>query len=135
MFEKLHWLRVLKRCGVSTTPLKKIYLCMIRPILTYAAEAWYGYLSATQKEILERIQRISCKYMLPELSYDASLKELCLPTIEDYIVLQTNKLFAKIQNIDHPLHDRLPKRRMEISHRNTRSALKSAGHKSGNFLD
>ena len=79
--KRLHWLRVLKRNGVKATHLINLYLTMIRSTLTYAAEAWYGYLSKTQKDRLEKVQRIALKYILPNIAYNDALVKLKLSSL------------------------------------------------------
>ena len=108
--KRLHWLRVLKRNGVGTTHLRNLYLTMIRSRLTYAAEAWHGYLSSTQKDRLERVQRTALKYILPDMAYDTARVQLNLPSIESFIHHLSIKLFKNIVNSggDHRLHKRLP---------------------------
>ena len=87
--QRLHWLRVLKRNGVSIKHLKDLYLIMIRSIVTYAAEAWYGFLSNTQKDRLERVQRTACKYILPERTYNDAKYLLQLVSIVTFVNSQT----------------------------------------------
>jgi len=124
--KRLHWLRVLKRNGVKATHLRNLYLTMIRSTLTYAAEAWYGYLSKTQKDRLERVQRIALKYILPNIAYDDALVKLKLSSLETFIDTKSIKLLKNIENSgrDHKLYQRLPWKQTEQNNRVTRSSGK-----------
>ena len=57
LIENCIFLRHLKRCKIPVTDLITIYLQYIPPTLKYASPAWFGGLSKTQKECLEKMQR------------------------------------------------------------------------------
>ena len=54
---KLYFLRQLKRCNIPVHDLLTIYLQYVRPTLEYAAPAWFGGLTKTQRDCLEKMQR------------------------------------------------------------------------------
>ena len=110
---RLHWLRVLKSNGVNKDHLRTLYLSKIRSTLTYASEAWYHFLSNTQKEKLEKVQRIALKYIEPNITnYEEALNICAVPSIEDFVSEQCVSLFNKVSiNSTHVLHSCLPTKR------------------------
>jgi hypothetical protein len=113
---RLHWLRVLKANGVNRDHLRTLYLSKIRSVLTYACEAWYHFLSNTQKEKLEKVQKIALKYIEPEFTnYEEALKNCAVPSIGEFVTGQCISLFKKVsKNKNHKLHNCLPAKRTRL---------------------
>jgi len=106
---KLYWLRVLKKHGLDAHALKTLYISKIRSVLTYAAPAWYNYLSKFQKDRIERIQKLAIKLILPNEEYTTGLITLCIPTVDEFIKKLQLRIFKEAKsNKDHPLHARIP---------------------------
>ena len=53
---RLHFLKVLKRCSLSTSDLLYFYTSAVRPLLEYACPAWHTSLTSEQSKQIERIQ-------------------------------------------------------------------------------
>jgi len=53
---RLHFLKVLKRCSLSTSDLLYFYISAVRPLLEYACPAWHTSLTSEQSKQIERIQ-------------------------------------------------------------------------------
>ena len=76
--------------------------------MSYAAPCWYTFLSDTNKQRLETIQKTAVKVILPEFSYEEILIALNLPTINDFLFNLADGHFSKVlSNPSHPLHDRI----------------------------
>ena len=54
---RLHFLRQLKRAGVSADDMLTYYIGVIRSVLEYAAPAWHSSLTDELSENLENIQK------------------------------------------------------------------------------
>lgn len=121
----MHWLRVLKRNELNIHGLKITYLSKIRSVLTYAAPAWYNFLSTKQKDRIERIQKIAIKYILPGIEYEVGLQQLKIPKISDLVTRLQLKIFNDARTNDqHPLHSRIPTEIAAFSQRETRGSQK-----------
>ena len=60
---RLHFLKVSKRCSLSTSDLLYFYTSAVRPLLEYACPAWHTSLTEQNKQI-ERIQIRAIKIIL-----------------------------------------------------------------------
>lgn len=72
---------MLKRAGVASSNIIKIYKCSIRSLLEYAVPAWQDipeYLSVK----LESIQKRALEIVFPDHSYDAALTFSGLESLE-----------------------------------------------------
>jgi hypothetical protein len=119
--KRLHWLRTLKKNGVSEENLVLLYTCKIRSIVTYAAPAWFPVVSTTLREKIEKLQKRACKFMNSDLSYDDFLDKHNLPRLCNFMEKLQLTHFIKILNdINHPLHFRLP---LKISGRTRQANL------------
>ena len=104
----LHILRHLKTQGLDQNGLRKFYCSNIRPVLTYAAPAWFFLLSGTNKQRLENVQRAATRTILPDIGYEGRLEVLKLPKLQDFIFDTSFRAFQKIANdIKHPLNHRV----------------------------
>ena len=105
---RLFLLRQLKIVGMDKHGLHTFYCTNIRPVLAYAAPAWYFLLSKVDQERLERVQRHATRIILPDLNYLERLEALELSTLSSFIYDISQDLFYKIvNNSKHPLHDRI----------------------------
>ena len=75
--ERLYSPRLLRRAGVSTTGMLKVYLSVIRPILEYAVLVWQS-ICEMQTEKLESIQKRALRVIFPtaETYKDALTKHI-----------------------------------------------------------
>ena len=114
--QRLYFLVHLKRAGLTSSDLLKMYCSFIRPVLEYCSTIWHFALTENETDNIERIQkralRIICGY---EKSYDECLTECCLDSLAQRRLHSCKQLFDAIQCDKHVLHDLLPPTR-EISH-------------------
>ena len=88
--------------------LHTFYCTNIRPVLAYAAPAWYFLLSKSDQERLEHVQRHATRIILPDSNYLERLETLELSMLSSFIYDITKNLFCKIvNNSKHPLHNRI----------------------------
>ena len=64
--KRLHSLRILKRAGVASLNILKVYLTIIRPILEYAVPVWQ-LISGTWSDKLEMIKKRALKIIFPSV--------------------------------------------------------------------
>ena len=65
-------------------------------VMSHAASSWYTFLSNTNKQRLETIQKSPLKAILPEFSYEEILIALNLPTINDFLFNLADGHFSKV---------------------------------------
>ena len=105
---RIFLMKKLKTIGLNAEGLKMFYISNIRSVMSYAAPCWYTFLSDTNKQRLETIQKTAVKVILPEFSYEEILIALNLPTINDFLFNLADGHFSKVlSNPSHPLHDRI----------------------------
>ena len=76
--ERLYALRLLKRNGVQSSNLRRVFCCFIRPVLEYACPVWHSSLPNSLSDQIEHIQKRALKIILPYQSYHDSLNTLKL---------------------------------------------------------
>ena len=91
--------RFLKFPSSRHSGLVRVYISNIRPVLCYAAPAWYPYVTKHAKGQLESAQRHGhcLKIMLPDLSYSEILTELNMPSINDFLEQQCTNFVIRIK--------------------------------------
>lgn len=75
-----------------------IYLLYIRPVITYASEAWGSQISTSSWSKLERIQTTCLRIITASpkvVSNHTILQSAHLPTIKQYVTNVTKNLFHK----------------------------------------
>ena len=80
--KRLYYLRELKRSGVPTKLLCKVYISIIRPVLEYACPVWCCSLSKEMRKLLESVQKRTCRIILPKATYTETCLQLGLPNLE-----------------------------------------------------
>ena len=105
-----HDIVMLKKAGVNTKSLGQFYVARVLSILTYAAPSWYPFISANDKGILEKYQRLCLRIILPEAtSYEERLVALNLNELSVYLDICCLKYVARIKrNPDNPVYKHLP---------------------------
>ena len=89
-----------------------LYRSQVRPSLTFSAAAWYPYTNNTQREQLEKTQKLALRIIFPGV--DHQNERLALAGINplnaelDLICARYASNVYQIQS--HPLHNRIPKR-------------------------
>jgi hypothetical protein len=116
---KLFLMRQLKGLGLSSKGLNTFYCSNVRSIITYAAPAWYSFLTSKDKLQLEKIQRAATRVIYPDSSYEQRLNLLHLPTISSFINNISIAHFTRIcTNSAHPLFNRVVFNHNRTSSRN-----------------
>ena len=87
---RLHSLKVLKRCSLSTSDLLYFYTSAVRPLLEYACRAWHTSLTSEQSKQIERIQIRALKIILNSNCID--YENLCLIHNLDTLSNRRNQL-------------------------------------------
>ena len=72
---RLHLPIMLKRAGVPTRDILRIYLTMIRSVLEYVCQVWHTSLSGAHSDKLESVQRRTLHIVYPDLSYAKALSQ------------------------------------------------------------
>jgi len=65
----LHFLKQLKRAGMSTNDLMFFYQAVIRPVAEYACPVWHSGLTVDQSDRIESIQRRAMKIIFNDCVY------------------------------------------------------------------
>ena len=87
-------LRRLKKLGASTKILLDLYNKQVRSILEYAAPAWQSMLTEENKTDIERVQKCALTIIFGPKSYEKTLKNEKIKSLEERRHDLTNK-FAK----------------------------------------
>ena len=105
---RLYIMRRLKVLGMNTHGLKIFYCTCVRPVLTYAAPAWFYFLSDNLKNEMERVQKSATRIILPDRCYSERVLLLGLPLVSDFILQSSTTIFSKIAaDPSHPLFSRV----------------------------
>ena len=100
---KVHALQLLKRYGVNQSGLCRYYMTIIRPLLTYACQAWFPSLARYDILKLESIQRRCLKLIFPHIEhYDERLIVAKLPALEVFMSNLCSDYSANV--INNPIH-------------------------------
>ena len=78
---RLHFLKQLKRAGLSNDDILHFYLAVIRPVLEYAAPVWHSSLTNELSDQLESLQKRALRIIfgysrVTDISYDNFCAEL-----------------------------------------------------------
>jgi hypothetical protein len=87
--KRLHYLRLLKRAGVSTSDMYRFYVTIIRPVTEYACPVWHSGLTANQNAKLESVQSRALKI----IGYDSADSDHIL-TLEERRDLLSRRFFV-----------------------------------------
>ena len=99
--KRLYQLRILKRDGVASDTLVKVYCANVRPVLEYACPVWHTNLTNIQSQLLETVQKRAFKIVhqrvaTPLLSrtvtyqlYIAEENNCVSPISRTYLIQQT----------------------------------------------
>ena len=87
---RLDFLKVLKRCSLSTSDLLYFYTSAVRPLVEYACPAWHTSLTSDQSKQIERIQIRALKIILNSNCID--YENLCLIHNLDTLSNRRNQL-------------------------------------------
>lgn len=106
--KRLYALRILRRAGVGTDNMLKVYLAIIRPILEYAVPVWQAIPEYLSNKI-ESVQRRAFKIIKPgDENYDELLKVFNVEKLHIRRIKLCKQYMDKIKNPDHLLNTFLP---------------------------
>ena len=118
---RLNALLTLKRYGVEKSSLLRFYLANVRSVLSYAAPAWFSYLSDTNKNRLESIQRQCLRIIYPDIPYEDRLLSANIPSLCNYLSCICMTFVSDVaSDPQHRLHKHLPKRQSSTGRHSTR---------------
>ena len=99
---RLYALRQLRKCGVSTSDIVKVYCSLIRSILEYASVV-FADLPEYLCNILEKVQKRALAIIFPDASYDQALAKADLTSLGSRRLESCSKFINNI-NLDNPLY-------------------------------
>ena len=102
---RLYALRLLKKSGLNTSDLIKIYCSLVRSVLEYVAPVWSNLPDHLSRKI-ESLQKRALRIVYPEHCYQEALQTSCLPTLSERreTICKDLKFNLKMsQNISNPL--------------------------------
>ena len=106
--QRLRFLTVSKKAGMSDSQMLKVYNSRIRPILEYAAPAWQPGLTQAQTGELEYVQKRAFRIIWPYRHYKDCLEMNNISSLQDRRLHMCKDLYEKMKIPDHPLHSLLP---------------------------
>ena len=105
---RLYLLIMLKRAGVPTRDILRIYLTMIRSVLEYACQVWHTSLSGAHSDKLESVQRRALHIVYPDLSYPKGLSQSGLSLLSNCREDLCRAFFKDMLSPSHRIHHLLP---------------------------
>ena len=105
--KRLYFLVMLKRAGVPLKDIVAFYTTAIRPVLEYCSPVFLHALPKYLCNDIERVQKRALSIIMPNNSYEASLVNFNLTTLQARREQQCFKLFVSISG-DHKLSGLVP---------------------------
>lgn len=105
---RLHYLRQLKRAGLTQKQLLHVYLTLIRPVTEYACQVWSSGLTQKATALLETIQKRAGRIIYPNCSYIEFCNEVNIETLSQRRLLLCKTFFKSMQCTHHKLNCLLP---------------------------
>ncbi len=104
--KRLYSLRILRRAGVASSSILKVYLTIIRPVLEYAVPVWQS-ISSILSNKLETIQKRTLKIIFPSAeTYLEALQLAGIDNLADRRTILCKKYMSKMKRTNHPLYTR-----------------------------
>ena len=124
-FQRIYWLRTLKRFGGRKEGLLRIYHSNIRSLFEYACPAWFPHITKASRQKIERTEKCALRAIFPNLSYEDAINEHNIIPILSHInnIILTH--FTKMKNPNHPLHYLFPPTQWDISQRTSASTARA----------
>ena len=111
--KRIYSLRILRRAGVASLSILKVYLTIIRPVLEYAVPVWQSITSILSDK-LETIQKRALKIIFPPAETCLEALQLAgINNLADRRIIICKKHMSKIKRTNYPLHALLPKKSSE----------------------
>ena len=101
--KRLHFLKLLKRSGTTTTYLLYYYTAVIRPVLEYCSVVWHASITAEQSRQIDSIQRRAVRII--GVSECASQQ---LTPLKERRNNQAKKFYNALLRPDSCLHNLIP---------------------------
>ena len=105
---RLYVLVMIKRAGVSTRDILRIYLTMIGPVLEYACQVWHTSLSGAHSDKLESVKRRALHIIYPDLSHAKAHSQSGLSLLSKRREDLCRAFFKDLLSPSHRLHHLLP---------------------------
>ncbi len=109
--KRIHYLRELKRSGLSQSHLLHIYLPLVRSGVGYACQVWSTALTKELCQTLESLQKRAFKIIVPKESYQNACLTLRIPTLKERRESLCKSLFNAMKGPSHRLHHMIPAKR------------------------
>ena len=106
--QRLYFLRLLKRAGVASIHIVRIYVSLVRSLLEYACQVWHTGLTVSDSDRLEGIQKRAMKIAFPELPYEWALTRANINTLHSRREDLSRRFFRGMLSPTHKLHNLLP---------------------------
>lgn len=119
--KRLHILRVLKRSGICSTELLKVYIALVRSVLEYCVPVWHTSIPAFLSDEVEKVQKRAFRIIYPDNHYDESLLLSGCPLLSERRALLCKKTFEKICQPTSRLNNIVPQTRENCQNYGLRS--------------
>jgi hypothetical protein len=106
--KRLHILRVLKRSGVTSFHLQRVYFALIRSLLQYCCPVWHLSLTINLSDKIDRVQKRTMRIIYPTLNYDAALDQAKFSTLRGRRDALCTTTFHKMGQPDSRLNHLIP---------------------------
>ena len=96
---RIYALRLLKKAGLDSFDIVRIYCSLIKSQIEHASPVWSG-LSNTLSDLIEAVQKRALKISYPSLSYEEALEECSLDLLSKRREKECQKLLKSLRNED-----------------------------------
>ena len=131
--QRIYFLIVLKRSGVSPEQLVQIYNSIIRSVLEYAAQVWHISLTKKQSDTIEQVQKRVMNLIYPWLKYTEALQKSKIKTLAGRRRDLCQRFFNNVLKQDNKLNDLLPEKYSKIYNLRTNYVYQSIQCKTNRF--
>ncbi len=109
--QRVHYITLLRRAGIMSSDLVKVYLAIIRPTMEYACQVWHPGLTQEQCRMLESIQKRVLRVIHPDKTYQEALECTNVPLLRDRREELCKSLFEDMTDPSHKMHHLVPPKR------------------------
>lgn len=106
--KRLHLLNLCRRAGLNQCDLLEVYCSLIRSLLEYCSVVWHPCLPAYLSDSVEKVQKRALHIIFGHNEYDVCLEMSNLKKLSERREEQCKRLFEKMKDPKHKLHDLLP---------------------------
>ena len=106
--KRKYYIIQLKRSGVPSDELIKVYKSLIRPLVEYACQVWHSSVPQYLSNFIEGVQEGVLKIVFPDLDYTDALKHSNLASLHDRREVMCKKLFLSALRPNHKLNHLIP---------------------------